>query len=201
MPDEIADLVPSEPLPVRLMNTVWADRHGAHDDLTSVEQLRQWFGRTGLAGAAELGAEDLAAFRRLRAALRRIAAHVTADDRPAATAGAADLADAVADLNTDTTACAPALVLDGGEPVLRWCAAPRAADRSRSELALEAARLLTAEPAALLRACHGPGCVLYFVKDHPRREWCSAGCGNRARVARHYDRHRARTAPADPRYR
>nr|WP_279582460.1 CGNR zinc finger domain-containing protein [Fodinicola feengrottensis] len=23
----------------------------------------------------------------------------------------------------------------------------------------------------------------------PRREWCSASCGNRARVARHYDRH------------
>jgi predicted RNA-binding Zn ribbon-like protein len=31
---------------------------------------------------------------------------------------------------------------------------------------------------------------LYFVKRHPRREWCSAGCGNRARVARHYHRHR-----------
>jgi predicted RNA-binding Zn ribbon-like protein len=172
------------------MNTVWADRHGVHDDLTSVERLRQWFGRTGLAGESQLGPEDLAAFRRLRDALRRIAAHVTDDDRPAATAGAADLADALADLNADTTACAPALVLDGGEPALRWCPAPRAADRSRCELALDAARLLTGEPAGLLRACHGPGCVLYFVKDHPRRGWCSAGCGNRARVARHYDRHR-----------
>ncbi|MFI6847287.1 CGNR zinc finger domain-containing protein [Kitasatospora sp. NPDC050467] len=34
----------------------------------------------------------------------------------------------------------------------------------------------------------GPGCVLYFVKKHPRREWCSAGCGTRARAARHYER-------------
>ena len=41
-----------------------------------------------------------------------------------------------------------------------------------------------------LRACHAPGCVLYFLKDHPRREWCSTACGNRARAARHYRRHR-----------
>ena len=40
-----------------------------------------------------------------------------------------------------------------------------------------------------LRACLAPGCVLYFIKDHPRREWCSNGCGNRARAARHYARH------------
>ena len=45
-----------------------------------------------------------------------------------------------------------------------------------------------------LRACLGPGCVLYFVQQHPRREWCSAGCGNRARVARHYHRHRSLSA-------
>jgi predicted RNA-binding Zn ribbon-like protein len=37
-----------------------------------------------------------------------------------------------------------------------------------------------------------PNCVLFFIKDHPRREWCSPGCGNRARVAHHYDRHRAK---------
>lgn len=40
-----------------------------------------------------------------------------------------------------------------------------------------------------LKACLAPGCVLYFMQNHPRREWCSAGCGNRARVARHYRRH------------
>jgi len=28
------------------------------------------------------------------------------------------------------------------------------------------------------------------VKNHPRREWCSAACGNRVRAARHYRRHR-----------
>jgi hypothetical protein len=133
VPDEIADLVPAEPLPVRLMNTVWADRHGVHDDLTSVDRLRQWLDRTGLdrtglEWASQLGPQDLAAFRRLRAAARRIAAHVTADDRPAATAGGADLAAALADLNADTTACAPTLVLDGGDLALRWRPGARARD-------------------------------------------------------------------------
>ena len=41
-----------------------------------------------------------------------------------------------------------------------------------------------------LRACLAPRCVLYFLREHPRRGWCSAGCGNRARVARHYERRR-----------
>jgi predicted RNA-binding Zn ribbon-like protein len=188
--DEIADLLPDEPLPVRLMNTVWADRHGVHDDLTTVDQLRHWFGCTGLAGAAQLGPEDLAAFRRLRDAIRRIAAYVTDDDRPAAFASG-DLIAALSDLNADAATCAPALVLDErGRPELRWHPGPRPADRSRAELALAAARLLGGAEADQLRACHGPGCVLYFRKDHPRRGWCSAGCGNRARVARHYERHR-----------
>ena len=43
-----------------------------------------------------------------------------------------------------------------------------------------------------LRACGAPGCILLFVKDHPRREWCSNACGNRARQARHYERVRRR---------
>jgi predicted RNA-binding Zn ribbon-like protein len=59
-----------------------------------------------------------------------------------------------------------------------------------SLLAVESIDLLTGAAAGSLRACHAPGCVLYFVKDHPRREWCSTACGNRARAARHYRRHR-----------
>ncbi|MFJ6852082.1 CGNR zinc finger domain-containing protein [Streptomyces sp. NPDC091271] len=40
-----------------------------------------------------------------------------------------------------------------------------------------------------LRACTAPRCVRYFVKGHGRQEWCKPSCGNRARAARHYDRH------------
>ncbi len=55
-------------------------------------------------------------------------------------------------------------------------------------IARDAISLLAGPRRAQLRACQGPGCIQFFVKDHPRREWCSAGCGNRARAARHYRR-------------
>lgn len=64
------------------------------------------------------------------------------------------------------------------------------ADTERAAIAAEAVELFTGEDRVLLRACYAPGCVLYFVKDHPRREWCSPSCGNRARAARHYRRNR-----------
>jgi predicted RNA-binding Zn ribbon-like protein len=57
--------------------------------------------------------------------------------------------------------------------------------------AADAIDLLTGPRRAELRACGAPGCVLLFLKEHPRREWCSNACGNRARQARHYQRLRA----------
>ncbi|MEO3798243.1 CGNR zinc finger domain-containing protein [Nonomuraea sp. B10E15] len=45
-----------------------------------------------------------------------------------------------------------------------------------------------------LRACNAPRCVRYFVKSHGRQEWCKPSCGNRARAARHYQRHTATPA-------
>ena len=66
---------------------------------------------------------------------------------------------------------------------------------SRAEIviaafAADAIELLTGSRRANLRACLAPSCALLFVKDHPRREWCSNACGNRARQARHYRRTR-----------
>jgi predicted RNA-binding Zn ribbon-like protein len=52
--------------------------------------------------------------------------------------------------------------------------------------------LLTGPRREALRACAASGCTLLFIKNHPRREWCSAACGNRARQARHYARTRSR---------
>ena len=57
-------------------------------------------------------------------------------------------------------------------------------------VATDAVHLLTVPNATQLRACQAPGCVLYFVKSHPHREWCSEACGNRVRAARHYQRSR-----------
>jgi predicted RNA-binding Zn ribbon-like protein len=40
-----------------------------------------------------------------------------------------------------------------------------------------------------LRRCANPGCSMLFLATNKRRVWCTANiCGNRARVARHYER-------------
>lgn len=64
------------------------------------------------------------------------------------------------------------------------------ADVVVAALAADAIALLTGPRRAELRACGAPGCVLLYLKDHPRRAWCSNACGNRARQARHYQRTR-----------
>jgi len=62
-----AVVLPDEPVPVRLMNTIWADRNGVHDALTTPGDLRAW-----LAAAYpddKVRGADLARFRGLREAL------------------------------------------------------------------------------------------------------------------------------------
>jgi predicted RNA-binding Zn ribbon-like protein len=68
----------------------------------------------------------------------------------------------------------------------------RRADIVISAIAADAIDLVTGPARTELRSCGAPGCVLIFLKDHPRREWCSGACGNRARQARHYWRTRER---------
>ncbi len=58
-------------------------------------------------------------------------------------------------------------------------------------LARDAVDFLSGTQREQLRACHAPRCVRYFVRSHGRQEWCKPSCGNRARVARHYERTRA----------
>jgi predicted RNA-binding Zn ribbon-like protein len=77
---------------------------------------------------------------------------------------------------------------------LRWEPEPHAVQHNSgarvtaamSAIADEAVALFAGDLRSELRACRGPGCVLHFIRDSPRREWCSPGCGNRARAARHY---------------
>lgn len=186
-------LLPGEPAPVRLMNTTWADRSGLHDDLESVADLRAWIDAVGT--TAEVGDADLARFRSLREALRRLAAFATGDTRTAAASPMREATDAVAEVNR-AAALAPAwpvLALDGDTLARRFSSEADPVSQCLAALAVQGIELLTGPGREDLRACYGPGCVLYFAKDHPRREWCSAGCGNRARAARHYARHR--TAP------
>ena len=69
------------------------------------------------------------------------------------------------------------------------------ADVVLGALAADTIDLLTGPTRTDLRACGAAGCVLVFVKQHPRRQWCSNACGNRTRQARHYRRHAQRRQP------
>lgn len=54
-------------------------------------------------------------------------------------------------------------------------------------------RLLAADPERI-RRCANAECILHFfdTSKNGARRWCSmAGCGNRAKAARHYDRARS----------
>ena len=180
-----------EPRPVLLMNTVRADRGGVHDALTTPAELARWLAAAGVTPAEPSVTDaDLHAAVILRDALRRLAALLTDDPRPAARSALADVDAAVTAVNR-AAAPAPraALQVSDGGLGLRLPPAPADAGAALAVVAAEAVELLTG-PGTVLNACHAPGCVLYFVKDHPRREWCSTACGNRARAARHYRRHR-----------
>jgi predicted RNA-binding Zn ribbon-like protein len=174
------------------MNTIWADTAGVHDELSDAAALHEWLvavtdydgRRSGKPSQDELDDALL-----LRDSLRRLAAYSTGDTRPTAQSPVTEVDDAVNTVNmlVADRARTQLRVLDGQlRAVTTQHASP--ARSALADLGHEAIELLTGPAAGNLRACHAPGCVLYFVKSHPRREWCSEACGNRARAARHYQR-------------
>ncbi|MFY1687138.1 CGNR zinc finger domain-containing protein [Plantactinospora sp. WMMB782] len=81
---------------------------------------------------------------------------------------------------------------DGGAPAVTWSGGPAdARTRLLAGLARAAIEFLAGPDRERLAACPAPRCVRYFLKGHPRQEWCKASCGNRARVSRHYHRRAA----------
>jgi predicted RNA-binding Zn ribbon-like protein len=183
-------MLPDEPLPVRLMSTIWADTDGLHDDLRTTADVDEWLDAVGIERAGAHATEgELAKARTLRDAVRRLAAYVTRDSRSAAASAVTGVAAALDQVNSTAAELpAPLLALRDGRLELgaHRDASPVAAGLAQA--AEQAAGLLGGEDAARLRACYAPGCVLYFIKTHPRRDWCSVACGNRVRAARHYQR-------------
>ena len=177
------------------MNTIWADTDGVHDDLMDGAALRDWVAIVYDQGAQEIGdpsREELDEARLLRDSLRRLAAFRIDDPRPAAQSPIQDVDEAVAAVNRATTHRPyPQLTVQHRQLQSTYSRHASPTRTALAELAHAAVDLLAGPRAADLRACHAPGCVLYFLKSHPRRAWCSEACGNRARAARHYQRVRA----------
>ncbi|MFC4910024.1 CGNR zinc finger domain-containing protein [Actinomadura gamaensis] len=182
----MSDVVPltGEPLALDLVNTLTA----AGDLLATPDDLREWqrLQSERLPETDEIGAEALAAVRAVRNHTARALECVRNGDRP----DAADL-----DALHQAQRAAPAIT------ELTWngtnvVAARRRNGPSDSRLAAqlaEAAAELLADPAvSRIRQCEADDCVMLFLPAHPRRRWCSAArCGNRVRVARHYQRRKS----------
>ncbi|MEV4243911.1 ABATE domain-containing protein [Streptosporangium canum] len=190
-------------LVLEFVSTVRATRSGLLDTLSDVEGMTEW----GRAHAAELGisagftaTEDLwREVVELRQAVRALLARAVAPG-PASSADADRLPGFTESLDLVNAAAlaaplAPRLDWPAeGAPVATSVPAGERAEspRIRAALATSAIELLAGPAREQLRACPAPRCVLYFVKEHSRQEWCSVGCGNRARAARHYHQHKGR---------
>jgi predicted RNA-binding Zn ribbon-like protein len=186
---ERAWVLPGEPLPVRLMSTIWADAGGVHDDLLASADLDAWLDAVGIDRAGARTTEsELAQARVLRDAVRELAGYLTRDSRTAAPA-LSSVAAAARKVNTAAAQLpVPSLTLREGRLARGTTAAGSPVTAGLAHAAELTIELLGGSGAAELRACYAPGCVLYFVKSHPRREWCSVACGNRTRAARHYQK-------------
>ncbi|MFE4603130.1 CGNR zinc finger domain-containing protein [Kitasatospora indigofera] len=182
-----------EPLALELVNTTFVlggVRGVLVDALRTPEDLGGWlaaraplFGeplRPALARATVTGAQ-VARFRELRQALRDLAAALVAGERPA------DAPVALLNSSARLAVSWPEFEPGSGGPartVTRW-SEPDPLLVALGEVAAAGVALLAGEESGQVRACPAPGCILYFVKSHGRREWCTVGCGNRVRVARH----------------
>ena len=162
-----------EPLGLDLLNTVWRSRGVPQDSLADLAGTRAFLADAGLAERAS---------EQTRAAL------VTA--REAIRAHVADPNDLGA-LNEVLAwgRTRPVVGPDGPgteiELAHEW-------QRPGWLAAVNYTELLAAD-ATRVRACAHPDCVLHFYDTSPKRSrrWCSmAGCGNRAKAARHYARAR-----------
>lgn len=192
----------NDELALDLVGTIRHDGHGGvADDLGDQDGLTVWVrDRAGLLGEWATGftadEQTHAAVLALRVAVRSLFAHAVRPG-PASRADAnrlLPLDQALLRVNSAASAVPSAVVLDwqpgGGAPETRTVPVPAAPREAlAAALARAAIDFLTGPHRANLRACTAPRCVRYFVKGHGRQEFCKASCSNRARAARHYQRH------------
>ncbi|MFG5723381.1 CGNR zinc finger domain-containing protein [Streptomyces murinus] len=184
-----------EALALDLVNTRPLSGDGRVDLLGTPRQLSRWLAleadrlEEGDAGE-EPGAGELVAVHAVRGYTEAVVrALLDAAEPPAAAlrglTEAQRAAPAVRELGWDGTAVT-AVPRRTGPLGVRVAAA----------LAEAAVELLTDPAIGRLKECEADGCVMVFLPAHPRRRWCSpARCGNRARVARYYQRHSVAREP------
>jgi predicted RNA-binding Zn ribbon-like protein len=182
----------------------WLMAHGltAHAEMAQAEMAHAELAPAGMApagtppaetaqgatasGRLGIGAGDVTALHALRAAIRAaFLARIAGTPLDEASLG-------VLNATSAGGPRAPQLTWEAGGPERAW-ATPRAGsglEVAAATLAADAIEVVSGELGDSLRACEAHGCVRIFLQDHGRRRWCSRTCGDRVRVARHYEKTR-----------
>jgi predicted RNA-binding Zn ribbon-like protein len=178
----------ADSLGLALVNTELAHRGEPVDLLADAAAAARWLEGHGLVGSVpvDVSDTDLDGLWRLRAAIRAAFLARIAETRLDA--------GSLGTLNSSAAAGprAPQLCWDVDGPELEWARLPGdgGLDVALATLAADAIDVVSSPLGALLRACEAHGCVRLFLQDHGRRRWCSRTCGDRVRVARHYEKTR-----------
>ena len=172
----------AEPLAIEFANTRRA-RRGVPvellaDDAALADWIRAALGRD-LTGRLQPG--DRERFVGLRDAVRAVAASISSEQP--------EPESEVARLNAAAASAPTWLELTDGRRIERTSATE--VNATLAALAASAIEVFGGNQRDQVRACgRWPLCVLFFVRNHPRRGYCSPECANRARAMRHHDRHR-----------
>lgn len=174
-----------------LVNSRHGHRTGPVEHLSRPDEALRWLAGRNLVDDEEAVAMtevDVVGLHKLREAIREVLV--------ARIEGRAPAADAVQEVNATASSAPVTPTLHWsmpGRPSRTWTPAPGSSglDQARAKIAADVIDLLCGDRAHALYACGGPRCVRLFLRDHPRRRWCSSRCGERIRARRYYDRHRS----------
>jgi predicted RNA-binding Zn ribbon-like protein len=168
---------------VDLLGTLRLDQGELVDELADERRCEAWL-RQRLPHV-ELGPRPRERLVGLRERTRTLLTAVVSGDRLPV--------DMVTDLSrraSRATVTLAARIRPDGSPMVERVSRGGPAAVVDAEFARSALVLLDGPDRDLLRRCQAPDCILFFLQQDPRQHWCSPGCGNRARVARHRARQR-----------
>jgi predicted RNA-binding Zn ribbon-like protein len=181
-----SEALTGEPLALDLINTVAGPPGDDVDLLGTPAALRGWLAAEKDRLDCAVGGEiDLGAVQALRA-------HIAAAVQPAR-AGQPPPPDALRAI-TAALRNAPVYQELGWDGQVVTATSRRRGNRTAillAQLADATAELLASPAIRQVRRCEGRDCRMLFLPVNPRRRWCTPDvCGNRARVARYYQRHK-----------
>ena len=173
-------------LVVDFVNTVACPGCQAEDALDSEEGLEKWLQRRFPIDVKSLKRSDLDRLRQLRPAVRSLLDSTMQGEPPSP--------DDLALVRSLASRFERARELRWERKRWRY-GSPATVDGAwvRHRLAYATVELLTGTDVDKVRRCQATGCVHLLFARMRSQVWCSpTGCGNRTRVARHYQKTRAR---------